>query len=57
MKDESSYSVGQFLYGVVFAAFIAIKVAGAALAAWSWWWLLFPLVPVMALVLGKMGWL
>lgn len=41
----------QILCGVVFAIFIAGKVTGP-LAAWSWWWLLLPLVPVVAKFAG-----
>ena len=36
--------------GIVFAGFIAGKIAGTYIAMWSWWWLLMPLVPVIAAV-------
>lgn len=39
------------LGGLVFAGFIAGKVTGV-LIAWSWWWLLLPIVPVIAWGLG-----
>jgi hypothetical protein len=42
-------------YCVTFWAFIVIKAFGAALAAWSWWWLLLPIVPDLWLVLSKAG--
>lgn len=35
--------------------FIIIKVGGTALAAWSWWWLLMPIVPDLVVVLQKLG--
>ncbi len=28
-----------------FVLFICLKLAGTKVAAWSWWWLLFPIVP------------
>lgn len=36
---------------LMFAAFIALKITGVA-AAWSWWWVLFPTVPVIAAAIG-----
>jgi hypothetical protein len=30
-------------------AFIGIKLAGTALVAWSWWWVLLPFVPLFGL--------
>lgn len=48
-------SVLQGLWAVAFWAFIAIKVAGTSFAAWSWWWLLLPVVPLMSLVVVRMG--
>lgn len=32
-----------------FLAFIVLKLANvpAGMAAWSWWWLLFPIAPVL----------
>lgn len=44
-----------FLWTLSVWVFLAIKVAGTAFAAWSWWWLLLPPIPVMALVLAKLG--
>lgn len=41
--------------GLLFALFIAVKAGGTSLAAWSWWWLLMPIVPDIAFVLTKMG--
>ena len=40
-----------FIYSLILAAFIVGKLTGP-LVAWSWWWLLFTLVPVLAWVLG-----
>jgi len=36
---------------VIFATFIAAKLSGP-LVAWSWWWVFFSIVPVIALVCG-----
>lgn len=44
-----------YLNGLVTAFFIAVKVGGTALAAWSWWWLLMPLVPVLSLLVKAWG--
>lgn len=39
-----------------FWMFVLIKVAGSALAAWSWWWVLCPIIPDIAFIAGKLGW-
>lgn len=41
--------------GLWFVLFIAIKLAGTSLAAWSWWWIFLPIIPILALVVQKMG--
>jgi hypothetical protein len=41
--------------GLSFWGFIAIKLAGTSLAAWSWWWLLMPVVPIMGMIVPKLG--
>lgn len=35
--------------------FILVKVGGSALASWSWWWIFFPIVPDLVLILRKLG--
>jgi fatty acid desaturase len=52
-QQSRSHSVN--FGGLFFALFIAIKLAGTSLAAWSWWWLLLPIVPVLALLVQKVG--
>lgn len=37
-------------WGVFAAIFVAVKLAGSSLAAWSWWWLILPIVPDLALL-------
>lgn len=44
------------LGGFIFGLFIMLKVAGA-LATWSWWWLLMPIVPDLFWLFTKAGWL
>ncbi len=36
-------------------SFIAVKVGGTVLAAWSWWWLLLAQVPVLVLLFSRLG--
>jgi hypothetical protein len=40
---------------VCLASFIGIKVGGTAFAAWSWWWLLMAVVPMMFLLFSHLG--
>lgn len=44
-----------FIWGLVFWSFITIKIAGTSLAAWSWWWVLLPIVPMLSLVVKALG--
>lgn len=44
------------LWGIWIAMFVMLKVTGVQ-AAWSWWWLLMPIVPSLAWVFEKVGWL
>lgn len=55
MSDSVTKTQGITLLGLCFWMFIVIKAFGSALAGWSWWWLLLPIVPVFALLLGKAG--
>ncbi len=43
------------LYGFWLLVFLVIKVGGTALASWSWWWVLLPIVPVLVLILTRVG--
>lgn len=43
------------LTSLMFWTFIAVKVAGTSLAAWSWWWLLMTPVPVISLFVKHFG--
>lgn len=43
------------VWAVAFWAFIIIKMMGAALASWSWWWIILPQVPTIYLVVAKAG--
>jgi len=42
-------------FAAIFWGFIAIKVAGTSFAAWSWWWILLPIVPMLSLVVKALG--
>ncbi len=50
MKD-----IANLAYALLFAFFIAVKIAGTTFALWSWWWLLMPLVPVLSLLVTRWG--
>ncbi len=49
----------QAFFGMIWTlsvwTFIVIKVAGTSLAAWSWFWLLLPPVPIIGLWVQKVG--
>ena len=47
--------IWQLVVYVCLTTFIAIKVGGTALTAWSWWWLLMSAVPVFWLLLSRLG--
>lgn len=42
----SKESGGTQIAGLAFPLFIALKFAGPC-AAWSWWWLLAPFIPIL----------
>ncbi len=44
MSDMSN-KLTSVIWFLSFWMFIATKVWGSVLAAWSWWWLLLPFVP------------
>ncbi len=39
----------------LFWLFIGIKLFGTSLATWSWWWILLPLIPLLSLLILKLG--
>lgn len=41
--------------GLFWCLFIAIKIAGHSLAAWSWWWIFLPIVPLLGLLVQRFG--
>lgn len=43
------------IYGLLFWVFVVIKFFGTALATWSWWWLLVPVIPDFWLLLHKLN--
>ena len=44
-----------WLFSANLCMFIMLKVT-EQFAAWSWWWLLLPMVPNFAFVFGLVGW-
>lgn len=36
-------------------SFVAIKAFGTTFAAWSWWWVLFPLMPFLGVAVKHFG--
>ncbi len=43
------------IWWIPVTAFLVIKFGGTGLAAWSAWWVLLPIVPLLALALQKAG--
>lgn len=52
---SESKNVSLNLGGFFTALFIAIKLAGTSFAAWSWWWILLPIVPILSLLVRHWG--
>lgn len=50
MKEISGW-----LYALMFWGYIAVKFVGVSFAAWSWWWVLVPLVPWLSLAVKRFG--
>lgn len=47
--------IPSLVYFLIFWGFITIKMVGTSLAAWSWWWLLLPIVPVLSIFVQRLG--
>lgn len=45
----------RFVGSMIFLGFIAVKCWGVSFATWSWWWLLLPMMPWLALVVAHFG--
>lgn len=53
MSDSKSTTIS---FGSLWLiAFLVLKLGGSALATWSWWWLLLPIVPVLVVLFQRMG--
>lgn len=46
---------GYYVWPLTFWMFVAGKLVSATFAAWSWWWVIFPLVPILGIVIEKLG--
>lgn len=42
-------------FSLVFWSFITIKLVGTSFAAWSWWWVLCSIVPMLSLLVKHWG--
>jgi Flp pilus assembly protein protease CpaA len=47
--------ISNLVFWFVFSFFVAVKVAGTSFAAWSWWWMILPLIPVLSLLVTRLG--
>jgi hypothetical protein len=52
---EAQPSTSAPFFSIFWIAFVVIKIAGHTLAAWSWWWMFLPFVPVLGLAVQKLG--
>jgi len=51
--SESRNTVVSF--GLVWWWFLIVKIVGHIYAAWSWWWVLMPIVPVIGQIVLHFG--
>jgi hypothetical protein len=55
MADEK-YNVRYSIFGgLFFWGFIVVKAVGHIFAAWSWWWVLLPIVPWIGTAVAHFG--
>lgn len=54
--SEKTTSGGSIL-GLWLLMFLVIKAGGTALADWSWWWVLLPVIPDLVLIFRTVGWM
>lgn len=47
--------LGAWFTFFIFWGFIAVKLCGTSFAAWSWWWVLCPIMPWMGLAVVRLG--
>lgn len=43
------------IFSLIFWWFLIVKIAGTIYAAWSWWWILLPIVPVVGQLVARYG--
>lgn len=43
------------MYSFWLIVFVIIKLGGTALATWSWWWVLAPIIPDLVCLLKRAG--
>lgn len=54
-RSDIASRMFQFLWLLCTLTFVAIKLAGTSLAAWSWWWILVPPVPLIGAAAAHFG--
>lgn len=53
----SDRSTALDLHGVALTLFIVLKLGATVLADWSWWWVLWPIVPDIVAICKHVGWM
>jgi len=54
MADREVRYVAGF-WPLTFWFFVVVKWLGTLFAAWSWWWVLLPIVPVIGVLVSHFG--
>jgi hypothetical protein len=52
---DAGETVTMSWWGLSLLLFVAIKLAGHVLAAWSWLWVIVPIVPLLGLLVERVG--
>lgn len=56
MEQENTVKTLWSIFGtLVFWGYVAAKLATTVFVAWSWWWVLLPIVPWLALLIAHAG--
>lgn len=52
---KSQNTVVTIALPIFFWGFIGVKLWGVAFAAWSWWWVLLPIIPWIWFIVTRLG--
>ena len=55
MSDSKSELFASWMYAAAEVVFLAIKFGGHSLADWSWLWIVCLFVPLVALIVQRLG--